>query len=96
MRPEADTPAWRHARALTLGPCPPPLPPPPLPLPPRRYLASQVDLARFRWTTSPDAKNAVYEQLRDLFESLPRDDAFVLTSNGDGMFAQNGFDAERV
>jgi NAD-dependent SIR2 family protein deacetylase len=49
------------------------------------YLAQQVSMARFEWPASPE----VYGRLLNFVSGR---DYFVLTSNADGMFEQNGFD----
>ncbi|MDX8051113.1 hypothetical protein SK571_17130 [Lentzea sp. BCCO 10_0798] len=62
-----------------------------LPLPPRLlwgYWSVHVDDIRFG-----EEPNPVYTRLRDLVGTR---DHFVLTSNVDGLFERNGFDAERV
>lgn len=52
------------------------------------YLAEHVHDVRFKVRPHP-----VYSQLRDLVQTK---DYFVITSNVDGMFVNNGFSADRV
>jgi len=56
------------------------------------YLFSQINLARFTW-----GESEVYQKVKTLCEQgLDQDGFFVITSNADGMFGQNGFHTERV
>jgi O-acetyl-ADP-ribose deacetylase (regulator of RNase III)/NAD-dependent SIR2 family protein deacetylase len=53
------------------------------------YLLSSVNQARFNWKKP----NGIYSQLKEILKSK---DHFILTSNADGMFEQNGFDIDRL
>jgi O-acetyl-ADP-ribose deacetylase (regulator of RNase III)/NAD-dependent SIR2 family protein deacetylase len=53
------------------------------------YLLSSVNQARFNWKKP----NGIYFKLLELLKNR---NYFVLTSNADGMFEQNGFDLDRL
>ena len=57
----------------------------------RGYLASQANTARFNWPHHP-----IYQDVLALLQSKPLEKSFVLTSNADSMFSQNGFDPNRI
>ncbi|KAI8900725.1 hypothetical protein BC833DRAFT_510063, partial [Globomyces pollinis-pini] len=55
------------------------------------YYLSQVNLARYNWP-----KSKVYKDLLTLFQRFEPGNAFITTSNADGMFEQNGFPIESI
>ncbi|CAF1196012.1 unnamed protein product [Didymodactylos carnosus] len=52
------------------------------------YLFTHVNLARYNW-----GETDVYQDLKRIVRHIP--DSFVVTTNADGMFEQNGFDMQR-
>ena len=55
------------------------------------YLADQTFHARFNWP-----QHEVYNSIRQLLKSKDEDKTFVVSTNADGMFVQNGFNPTRV
>lgn len=55
------------------------------------YWAAHVDLVRFQWPESP-----IYKNLHQLAVHLDPENTFVMTSNVDAMFENNGFDSQRI
>jgi len=55
------------------------------------YLAEQATKARFAWP-----QHEVYQNILKIIESKPEGSTYVISTNADGMFVQNGFDAARV
>jgi NAD-dependent SIR2 family protein deacetylase len=55
------------------------------------YLAEQVSRARFSWPN-----HQVYQSILNIVKSVESGRSFVISTNADGMFLQNGFDPDFV
>lgn len=55
------------------------------------YLAEQGIRARFEWP-----KAEIYQQILEILQSKGQSKTFVISSNADGMFRQNGYDSNCI
>jgi NAD-dependent SIR2 family protein deacetylase len=55
------------------------------------YLADQIIHARFEWPNHP-----IYQNILEIIQTKGESKSFVISTNADGMFLQNGFHPERI
>lgn len=55
------------------------------------YLAEQVNHARYSWPN-----HEVYQSILNIINTVESHRSFVISTNADGMFVQNGFDPEYI
>jgi NAD-dependent SIR2 family protein deacetylase len=55
------------------------------------YLADQCNRARYNWP-----RHEIYQSVLQFVRSRDEDATFVVSTNADGMFVQNGFDENRI
>lgn len=55
------------------------------------YLADQVIRSRFEWPN-----HAIYQNILEIIRTKEENHSFIISTNADGMFIQNGFNPERI
>lgn len=55
------------------------------------YLSDQIIHARFEWPNHP-----IYQNVLEIIKTKDESKTFVISTNADGMFIQNGFSPERI